>query len=177
MTRTGCGGRGHADSVIGMKLATASLAVVFALTGCGGSEDAADDAPAAQPAEATQAPESEAPEVEETKDPNDTSENKTACEAARREVSERADVFNDVAKGTALPTDAAAAAGELQSEIGDLASFSTGAIGNDLSALSDAYGRARVSITTGDLDGLNAAVQEQTARLTSLNEACTAIGK
>jgi hypothetical protein len=123
----------------------------------------------------TTASDGAAEEPKEADNPLDTDDNELACKSARREVGERADVFEDVSNGTALPADAAKAAQELQKDTGDYSSFATGAIRTQLVALSDAYGRMRVTLTTGDIDGLVAAVAEQNTALTELDKLCTSI--
>lgn len=151
-----------------MKKAAAVVVGMLLFAGCvssGGEDD--ESGPIAKSKPATKS---------EPKNPLDKSENRTACGASRREVGKYGDVFTALGNGTALSEDAVKAAGKLQQEIGDAGSYATGSIRTNLLALSDAYGRMRVTLTTGDLDGLAAAVGEQNAALTSLDRDCSSIG-
>lgn len=158
-----------------MKLTTAGVLLGLLLTGCGGGTEPASSENLAQDGVAKIA-ETKAPKVVKPKNPLDTDDNRTACTAARREVGERADVFTAVGEGTALPADAAKAAKELQKDTGNYASFSTGAIQSNLSALSDAYGRMRVSLTVGDIEQLTVAAAAQNKALGELGTLCESIG-
>jgi len=86
-------------------------------------------------------------------------------------------VFSDFGKGTALPADVASVAQEGQKEIGKLASFAEGDIKIQLQAITDAYGRIRVGLVTGDEAATTQGADEFLASLKSLDALCTSIGK
>ena len=98
------------------------------LTGCAAASTVADEPSGYTP------PSSVAPA-----DPLDTDANRTACSAARREVSKRAAVFADLVKGTATAADGEKAAKELQGEMRDISSFAESDIRVQTVALTDAY--------------------------------------
>lgn len=61
--------------------------------------------------------------------------------------------------------------------MGDAGSYATGGIQVQLLKLSDAYGRMRVGLSTGDLESLSQGVQEQNAGLEELGKLCESIGE
>lgn len=147
-----------------MRLALTVLSLL-AVTGCA--------APAADTASPPATSSSKAPAA---KPKVDNSANKTACSSTRREVGKRAEVFSGAADGTSLPADVAEASRELQKEFADTALYAEGPIGAQVKALSTAYGRIRVSITTGDNVTLAQAVKAQGTGLAELGRLCEAIG-
>ncbi|MCW2957186.1 MAG: hypothetical protein JWO69_2055 [Thermoleophilia bacterium] len=159
-----------------MKIAVVALAL-FALTACGGGEEAEPDL--AAPAATTEAPAetTAAPKPKKSKNPLASSSNKTACAKSRREVSQEEEVFAGAGNGTELPEDVAKAAGRLQDELSKTASYAEGAIRVEMLGLSDAYGRMKVSISTGDNATLSQAVTAQNTGLGALNKLCASIGE
>ncbi len=147
---------------------------VAAIAGSGNGADTTATAPSSTP-KTPSAPQASA-QPKPAKDPLDTQENDLACKSARREVSERAEIFTGVSQGTALPADAAKAAGELQKDTKDYSSFATGPFETELIKLSNAYGRMRVSLLTGDVSALQTAVKQQNTSLSALDKLCSRIG-
>ena len=110
-----------------------------------------------------------------TKDPLQTSDNQTACTAARREVSSRAQIITDASNGAATYSDAASALGKLGDALTNL-SFATGGIGQNIADAALAFKQSRVSLLNGDLDGFRAASGRSSKALDSLNVLCASIG-
>lgn len=165
----------------GKKLGLGLLGLIV-FSGCVGAVTDDDTERVAQnstvkesPTPATSPAKSPAPK--KAKNPLDTDDNETACQAARREVGKRGGIFGEIGKGTALPEDGVKAAKKLQEEMGDYASFASGEIQTRLLALSDAYGRMRVGLGTGDLAALERGVMEQNTNLERLDSLCTSIGE
>ncbi len=105
----------------------------------------------------------------------DTSQNRTSCEVSRREMGEAGLVLADYANGTALPADAAKAAQEVQKELGENASNSTGEIRTELLALTDVMGRIGVAFTDDGIEDLATGFQQLDAALKTLDRLCTSI--
>lgn len=156
--------------------AVGALVAVSALGSLGGGEEPKAE-PAAAEAVATEAAPSKAPaKPKATKNPLASSANKTACAKSRREVADEQEVFAGVAKGTELPAAAGKAAARLQDEMRKTASYAEGAIRVEMADLSDTYGRMKVTLATGDTDGLMKAVEDQNTGLGALGKLCDSIG-
>lgn len=116
------------------------------------------------------------PKPTKSKNPLASESNKTACDKARRDVSKKAHVFQDVANQTATISDLGDAATSLQGSFKDIASFAEGGIYAQAVALQSAYGHMRVAVDTSDSALLGQGVKEQTAALPKLTALCDSIG-